>query len=153
VTRAVLAAVLLLIGTTTACKSNAGEGELAALAVAPLVIKTAAGKTISLRVEIAVTPEQQSRGLMFREQLADNAGMLFPYDTPREVSFWMKNTVISLDMIFIRKDGVIAKIAAETDPYSLDKVSSGEPVTAVLEIAGGRSAQLGIAEGDVVTLP
>jgi uncharacterized protein len=153
VTRAVLAAVLLLIGTTTACKSNAGEGELAALAVAPLVIKTAAGKTISLRVEIAVTPEQQSRGLMFREQLADNAGMLFPYDTPREVSFWMKNTVISLDMIFIRKDGVIAKIASETDPYSLDKVSSGEPVTAVLEIAGGRSAQLGIAEGDVVTLP
>jgi uncharacterized membrane protein (UPF0127 family) len=77
--------------------------------------------------------------------------MIFPMEPPRSASFWMKNTVIPLDMIFIRPDGSIARIAAETVPYALDPVDSGEPVGAVLEIAGGRAAALGIAEDDVVT--
>ena len=88
---------------------------------------------------------------MFRETLAPNAGMIFPMNPPRFASFWMKNTVIPLDMIFIRADGSIAAIAAQTIPYSLAPVGPGEPVAAVFEIAGGRAAQLGIAEEDVVT--
>ncbi len=90
---------------------------------------------------------------MHRQSLAPNAGMLFPYDVPQPASFWMKNTLIPLDMIFIRADGTIARIAANTVPHSLQSVESGEPVAAVLEIAGGRSAQLGIAEGDRVSWP
>lgn len=88
---------------------------------------------------------------MFRTSLPPNGGMLFPLNPPREASFWMKNTVIPLDMIFIRQDGTIARIAAETVPYSLEFESSGEPVAAVLELAGGRAAALGIAEDDKVS--
>lgn len=87
---------------------------------------------------------------MFRSELAPDAGMIFPMKPPRPASFWMRNTIIPLDMIFIRPDGTIARIAAQTVPYSLTPVDSGEPVSAVLEIAGGRSAELGIAEGDKV---
>ena len=101
-------------------------------------------------VEVARTPDEQSRGLMFREALRDDAGMIFPLDPPREASFWMKNTLIPLDMIFIRADRTIARIAANTVPHSLEPVSSGEPVAAVLELRGGRSAELGIREGDRV---
>lgn len=79
--------------------------------------------------------------------------MIFPFDRPRPASFWMKNTMIPLDMLFIRADGTIARVAANTVPYSLDSVEVGEPVVAVLEIGGGRSAQLGIAEGDRVSWP
>jgi uncharacterized membrane protein (UPF0127 family) len=101
-------------------------------------------------VEIARTPEQQQHGLMFRRSLAPDHGMLFPFAFPRQATFWMKDTLIPLDMIFIRPDGSIARIAAMTAPKSLDTVDSGEPVAAVLEIAGGRAAQLGIEPGDVV---
>ena len=76
--------------------------------------------------------------------------MIFPYDPPQDVGFWMKNTLIPLDMIFIRADGRIARIAARTRPHSLEPVLSGEPVAAVLEIRGGRAAELGIREGDRV---
>lgn len=88
---------------------------------------------------------------MFRESLPVDGGMIFPMKPPRIASFWMKNTVIPLDMIFIREDGTIARIAADTVPYSLEPVDSGEPVAAVLELAGGKAAALGIAEDDVVT--
>lgn len=101
-------------------------------------------------VEVARTPEEQAKGLMFRKQLPENGGMLFPFDPPQVASFWMKNTVIPLDMIFIRPDGTIALIAANTEPYSLVPVSSAQMNSAVLEIVGGRSAALGIKEGDRV---
>ena len=101
-------------------------------------------------VELARTPEQQQRGLMFRQSLELDRGMLFLFSEPREAGFWMRNTLIPLDMIFIRADGTIARIAAMTVPGSLQTISSGEPVTAVLEVAGGRSAALGIAPGDRV---
>ena len=101
-------------------------------------------------VEVARTSDEQSQGLMFRESLGPNQGMLFPFDAPRDAGFWMKNTLIPLDMIFIRADGTIARIAANTEPHSLEPVISGEPVVAVLEIRGGRSAELGIREGDRV---
>ena len=87
---------------------------------------------------------------MNRQSLAPDHGMIFPYDPPRDASFWMKNTLIPLDIIFIRPDRTIARIAAQTVPLSLDPVSSLEPISAVLEIGGGRAAELGIQPGDRV---
>jgi uncharacterized membrane protein (UPF0127 family) len=132
------------------CQSSPVNGaEAAKLALAPLEITTAKGK-IAFTVEVARTPEEQARGLMFRTSLPEFGGMIFPMVPPREASFWMKDTVIPLDMIFIRSDGTIARIAANTIPYDLTPVSSGESVVAVLEIAGGRAEALGIAENDRV---
>jgi uncharacterized membrane protein (UPF0127 family) len=101
--------------------------------------------------EVARTPQEQAQGLMHRQSLAPDRGMLFPYAPPQPASFWMKNTLIPLDIIFIRPDGTIARIAANTVPLSLEPVPSLEPVSAVLEIAGGRAAELGIKEGDRVS--
>lgn len=107
-------------------------------------------KIRSFIAEVASTSAQQSQGLMFRKSLKDNAGMVFPFSEPKPASFWMKNTVIPLDIIFIRADGTIESIAANTTPYSLIPVSSGEPVQAVLELRGGLTQQLGIKPGDTV---
>lgn len=104
-------------------------------------------------VELALTPDQRSRGLMFRESLAADAGMLFIFEAARPVSFWMKNTLIPLDMLFIAPDGRIATIAAMTTPHSEQPVPSGVPVLGVLEVAGGTAAHLGIAVGDRVVHP
>jgi uncharacterized membrane protein (UPF0127 family) len=84
------------------------------------------------------------------QSLSPDRGMICPYDPPQPASFWMKNTLIPLDMIFIRSDGTIARIEANTVPLSLDPVPAGEPVAAVLELAGGRAAELGISAGDKV---
>jgi len=128
---------------------NEAAARTASVSTVSLAI-SAAGQKHAFRVEVARTEVQQERGLMFRSHLAPDAGMIFPMTPPRAVSFWMKNTIIPLDMIFIRADGSIARIAAQTVPYSLAPVSSGEPVAAVLEIAGGRAAELGINEDDKV---
>jgi len=138
-----LAAVpLLLMAMTGGCASGKEDKHL--------TIHTASGQQQVFRIEVARTAEEQERGLMFRETLAADQGMIFPYAPPQNVSFWMKNTPLPLDMIFIRSDGTIAQIAANTTPMSLTPVSSGEPVSAVLEINGGESAKRGIAEGDKV---
>jgi uncharacterized membrane protein (UPF0127 family) len=118
----------------------------------PLTITTATRKH-EFKVEVARTEAEQARGLMFRTQLAPYRGMIFPMVPSRYASFWMKNTLIPLDMVFIRTDGTIARIAARTTPLSLDPVSSGEPVAAVLEIAGGRAEQLGLSVDDKVVWP
>lgn len=101
-------------------------------------------------VEIARTQEEQATGLMNRSELAPDRGMIFPFDPPRDASFWMKNTLIPLDMIFVAADGSIANIAANTVPLSLEPVPSEGSVGAVLELAGGRAAELGIKPGDKV---
>jgi uncharacterized membrane protein (UPF0127 family) len=101
-------------------------------------------------VEMAVTPEQQANGLMFRRELPEGQGMLFDFGHEQPTSFWMKNTYIPLDMIFIRGDGRIARIAENTVPLSESLVSSGGPVRAVLEVIGGTAKKLGIAPGDRV---
>ena len=118
----------------------------------PLTIETGGG-SVRFTVELATTPVQQQRGLMFRRALAPNAGMLFVYDDERPRSFWMKNTLIPLDMVFVRADGTIGRIAENTVPMSLDPVPSIDPVSAVLEIRGGRAAELGLKEGDKVSWP
>lgn len=99
--------------------------------------------------ELAQTPEEQARGLMFRTQLGDFEGMLFPSKTRQVRSFWMKNTPLPLDIIFIAPDGRIANIA-RGEPYSTDSVRSEGPAVAVLEIRGGRAEELGIEPGDSV---
>ena len=146
---------MILTPAAASCTpGNPAQGPLAERSAAgleqvPLTIRTASGAH-RFTVEVAHTPEEQANGLMHRQSLAGDRGMLFPYEPPQDVSFWMKNTLIPLDMLFIRPDGTIARIAANTVPLSLEPVPSLEPVSAVLEIAGGRSAELGIREGDRV---
>ncbi len=115
----------------------------------PLEIVTKSGVR-SFQVEIARTPEEHRTGLMFRTSLADDAGMLFLHDVPQELSMWMRNTYIPLDMVFIRADGMIHRIEAKTQPMSEEIISSQGAVTAVLEIAGGAAGRLGIVPGDKV---
>lgn len=118
-----------------------------------LVIETLEGKRYAFTIELAMSPKQQARGLMYRRGMAADSGMLFVTDTPREISMWMKNTFIPLDMLFVDSKGVIVKIAAGTVPHSLDTVASGEAVKAVLEINAGVSEQLGITEGSQLLYP
>ena len=101
-------------------------------------------------VELADDAIEQQRGLMFRQEVRPNEGMLFDFKTDSERAFWMRNTLVSLDMLFIRSDGVIHRIAANTTPLSDAQVPSFGPVRAVLELAGGRAAELGIEPGDIV---
>lgn len=121
-----------------------------AMPVEEVRIQTAGGQEHSFMVELATNTAQRMRGLMHREDLADDAGMLFIYDDTREVSMWMRNTLISLDMLFIDEKGQIVRIAKRTTPLSEKTIRSGRPVKAVLEIKGGRSEMLGIRIGDRV---
>ena len=104
-------------------------------------------------VEIADTEEARAKGLMFRKSLPEGQGMLFDFHKEQEVGFWMQNTYIPLDMIFIRRNGTISRIAENTQPLSTKIVPSGGPVLAVLEVAGGTARKLGIAPGDKVAFP
>jgi uncharacterized protein len=115
-----------------------------------LTIQTSTGKH-QFTVEVARTAEQQAQGLMFRQSLAPDRGMIFPYDAPTDVSFWMKNTLIPLDLVFVRPNGTVGRVAADAVPMSLDPIPSLEPISAVIEIAGGRGAELKIREGDMVS--
>ena len=105
------------------------------------------------RVELAVTDEQRERGLMYRRSLPEGQGMLFKFEPDQVVSMWMRNTYISLDMIFIRSDGRIARVAENTKPESDAIISSGAPVSGVLEVIAGTARKLGIAPGDRVAHP
>ncbi|MBI3436081.1 MAG: DUF192 domain-containing protein [Proteobacteria bacterium] len=104
-------------------------------------------------VELAATDEERARGLMFRTELPDGRGMLFDFKRDQEVAMWMENTHISLDMIFIRADGRIARIAENTTPFSRAIVPSGGPVRGVLEVIGGTARKLGLGVGDQVAHP
>jgi uncharacterized membrane protein (UPF0127 family) len=107
----------------------------------------------AFNVELVATEPERERGLMFRKELPQGQGMLFDFFTDQPVSFWMHNTYIPLDMIFIRSDGVIMRIAENTKPMSDDLVPSGAPVRAVLEVIAGTARELGIKAGDKVINP
>jgi uncharacterized protein len=107
----------------------------------------------AFNIELAVKPEERERGLMFRQSIAADGGMLFDFKADQMVEMWMKNTYIPLDMLFIESDGTIARIAADTVPQSLETISSGRPVRAVLEIKGGEAARQRIAAGARVIYP
>jgi hypothetical protein len=114
-----------------------------------LTIVTANGDQ-AFNIEVVDTPESRAKGLMFRTALAPDAGMLFDFHESRPVSFWMQNTLIPLDMLFIRHDGTIANIHVNAKPMDPTSIPSDGPVEFVFEIAGGRSVELGIKAGDKV---
>jgi hypothetical protein len=114
-----------------------------------LEIATKSGVRV-FNIEVANTEEEHEKGLMFRTEVPDGYGMLFDFKEPQMVTMWMKNTLVSLDMIFIRKDGTIARIAENTEVKSERIIPSGEPVLAVLEVAAGTAKKYGIAPGDKV---
>lgn len=163
---AALAPALLLLSAASCSNGGSvgagsvGAGDVAAGAPAKagllaLTVTSAAGRHV-FQVEQAKTAAEQERGLMFRTTIPKDGGMLFwPYPpeggTPREASFWMKNTPSPLDIVFIRADGTIAHIAENAVPFDETPLSSREPVGAVLELRGGRAIELGIGEGDKVT--
>ena len=144
VTFILLTCFLWLAGASAALPENAQISKLE-----PITLESADSVTM-LTAEIADTDELRTRGLMFRHFLPEDKAMLFDYETPRPVAMWMKNTNISLDMLFIRQDGTIAAIAQDTVPKSLDTISVQEPVKGVLELAAGTVKRLGLRVNDKV---
>jgi uncharacterized membrane protein (UPF0127 family) len=144
--------ILLLVVLTALAPGGAALAEtgLASFETDRLVIETAEGTRHDIRIELATTPHQQQQGLMFRRDMAADAGMLFVYSSVGMLSMWMKNTVIPLDMLFIADGGRIVKIVERTIPLSLKTISSDRPVRGVLEVNGGTVARLGIRRGDRV---
>ncbi len=144
-TRLTRLSVVLLLPLTLTCFVLAAE-------VKPLSIE-GGDKTFAFNVEVATSPKDRSRGLMYRRSLADDAGMLFDFGEEQFVTMWMRNTYVSLDMLFIAEDGTIGHIATETTPLSDTIIPSRVDARFVLEIKAGTSRRLGIQPGDKVSGP
>ena len=153
----VLALAVLAGGCARGGDNEAAAAATSAVRVVPVTI-TGPGGSHVFQAELAGTAAAQEQGLMYRTDLKPDGGMLFwPYPPtggpPRAATFWMKNTPTPLDIVFIRADGTIAHIAENTIPYSEAMIPSGEPIAAVLEVVGGRTAETGVSEGDKVSWP
>ena len=143
----------ILFFAVLAAGATSAQSPLAGFETGSLAIVTGAGRH-QFNVELAMTPGQRSQGLMYRREMASDAGMLFDFGArPDRASMWMKNTYIPLDMLFIKPDGKIESIAERTVPHSLEALSSRGPVRYVLELNGGTTARLGIEPGDSVEIP
>ncbi len=142
--RAAAAAALLAVVPALACAAKKGSD------VPRVVVETADGARHAVTVELARTERERAKGLMDRASLAEDAGMLFLFDESSVHAFWMKNTLIPLDMIFISDDGTIAGIVERATPRTLTERSVGKPSRYVLEVNGGWSASHGIRPGDRV---
>ena len=140
-----LALIIELHPASARARSSADAGALHAVEIV-----TKAGSQVFL-VEVAKTPEQRARGLMFRKQLSARRGMLFNFGRDQEIRMWMKDTLVPLDMIFIESDGRIRRIEQNAAPKSLRVISSGGPARAVLEVKAGTARKFGISIGDRVT--
>ena len=134
---------------TGAAKTEIRRHPVSGLQIIDVTVKSG-DETITFDTELADTAEAQTRGLMFRTELADDEAMIFPTEVPQQRSFWMKNTPLSLDIIFIGPDGKITNIAANAVPYSLESLPSAGLASAVFEIRGGLAEELGIKPGDEV---
>ena len=145
---AVVLALLLIIAPFA---PRPGAAQTAPVELVELVIEGAGGAH-RFDVEVARTPAERARGLMFRRTLAADSGMIFLFESARPVAMWMKNTVIPLDMLFIGRDWRILRIAERATPYSEEAIPSGGPVIAVLELAGGGVERLGLRPGDRVRM-
>lgn len=140
-----LVAMVLILASSLFARAEAAQ-------LQTLEIVTKSGVQV-FTVEIANTDEERARGLMYRKELPDGRGMLFDFSPEQQVSMWMKNTYVSLDMIFIRADGRISRIAENTEPESTRIISSGGPAKGVLEVVAGTARKYGIAPGDRVAHP
>ncbi|WP_246738211.1 DUF192 domain-containing protein [Bradyrhizobium sp. CCBAU 051011] len=140
-----LAAFAVLV---TLCANPAAKAER----IQPLEIVTKSGVQV-FSVEMATTEEEKTQGLMYRKELPDGKGMLFDFSPEQQISMWMKNTYIPLDMIFIRADGRILRIAENTEPMSTKIISSGGLARGVLEVIAGTAQKYGIQPGDRVAHP
>jgi uncharacterized membrane protein (UPF0127 family) len=143
----VWAIALALVALGASAANGARAGELDSLSVV-----TASGAH-PFKVEIAANEAARERGLMYRRFMPADRGMLFEFDREAPVSFWMKNTYISLDLIFVARDGAVTRIAADAEPLSEALVPSGGPCTAVLELNGGTAARIELKVGDKVRHP
>jgi len=139
------AALALVLGGFVLAAGSAVEA--AKLRVEQVVLVSETGRHL-IDAEIADSPGARATGLMFRRTLAPDAGMLFIYDTPENITMWMKNTYISLDMIFADEKGKIIRIARNTEPFSLDIIEAGGPAKVVLEVPAGTAQRLKLKRGD-----
>ncbi|MCC5995339.1 MAG: DUF192 domain-containing protein [Oceanicaulis sp.] len=146
-----MSALILLAGACAHARADPTAPDAVVAFGGPdrVVIETAGGP-VEFTVEVADTEETRQRGLMHREELDPDAGMLFDFEREQIVSIWMENTLIPLDILYIRRDGRIVKIISNARPLSRRQLLSDFPVLSVLEINGGRAAELGIEPGDVV---
>src|SRR5262245_2335056 len=146
-----LSIAILALALLPTCKSNGQRSQTTAAPASSATVAIYTGdRKLRFNVELALTPEQQNRGLMFRKTLNTDAGMLFVFDRTSMHSFWMKNTLIPLDMLFIGPDKKIVGIVANAEPQTETGRSVGVPSQYVLEIGGGLSGQLGIRAGQLV---
>jgi uncharacterized protein len=145
--------LMVALGLVASLGAGLGVGLPAqAASIQPLEIATKSGVKV-FSVEMATTEEEKTTGLMYRKELPDGKGMLFDFSPEQQVSMWMKNTYISLDMIFIRADGRILRIAENTEPLSTKIISSGGLAKGVLEVIAGTAQKYGIQPGDRVAHP
>jgi uncharacterized membrane protein (UPF0127 family) len=138
-----------IVGAVVIFAATGCATEPLSLPLTRITVDTTSGPK-SFTVEVAADSASQQRGLMYRRKMALDAGMLFDFHDDAKLSFWMKNTVLPLDMLFIRSDGTISTIEQNAIPFSTSPIPSAEPVRAVLEINGGRAHDLGIRAGDRV---
>lgn len=142
--RAVLALAAAMALGQAGCATAAAPPKLE-----PLEVVTPQGRT-KFMVEVVDNDATREKGLMFRKSLAADRGMLFDFKKPREVYFWMRNTLIPLDIIYIKADGRVLSIARNARPHDETPLPSGGPILGVLEISGGRAAEIGVLPGDRV---
>ncbi|MFN3548664.1 MAG: DUF192 domain-containing protein [Mesorhizobium sp.] len=140
-----------LIPAAAVFAQEAGSPMILPVDPAPLVATTDQGE-IRFQIEVADTPEERSRGLMFRERMPENQGMLFVFSQSQPVGFWMQNTILPLDLLFVAEDGEVRAILPGV-PFSTDTISPGEPVRFVLELNAGTAERQGIAVGDRLSHP
>jgi uncharacterized protein len=150
--RLLAVALLVMTGSSTGAQAALPEGPQTGLARDRVTVETAAGGRHVFSVELALTPQQQERGMMFRESMDDDAGMLFVYDVEQPLSFWMNNTFIPLDILYIDARGRIVSIQ-HGKPKDRTLLPSAGPALGVLEIRGGLAALLGIRPGDRIVHP
>ena len=136
VMRAAVAAVLILFVLPAGCRDGG-----------PMAVIRGSGGAVEVSLEVAATPAERERGLMYRSSLAEGRGMLFVFDDDQDRTFWMKNTLIPLDMLFIARDGTVVGVHPDATPYSTANISVGRPSRYVLEVPGGYAARHGIAAG------
>lgn len=146
-------ALLALTGIVlTACSGASAAPQPLDWEKGTLTVETRSG-VYEFDVEIADEPDERERGLMYRTDMAADAGMIFEYDTPQIINIWMKNTVLPLDIVYVNERGVVTQVAPNSVPYSLELIPSETPVVAAIEFNAGTAARIGLLPGDTVRSP